>query len=149
MKLCTFSERKPSLVLKCLHKKLKWSKQMGKPIDIVAEQYIQLPLAIADADGSPLKGQKNYTTKVYETRYKESSPTVIPNNLPQGWIPQCCIVEGMFLINTTPLESHRTFSDYARFLITRFISLLEEPRKYISFLITLIGSLKHQSILKE
>ena len=63
-KLCTFSERNPSLVLKCLHKKLKWSKQMGKPIDIVAEQYIQLPLAIADADGSPLKGQKSYTTKV-------------------------------------------------------------------------------------
>ena len=132
-RLATFSQRKPSkrqmsqlerdrkLVQKCLHKKLKWCKQTKKPVETLAEQYIPLPLAIASSDGSPLKGQKSYSTKAIETRYKESSPPVILNGLPQGWKPECSILEGMFIINTTPLGTHRTLTDYAQFLIRRFI----------------------------
>ena len=74
-RLQTLSERKSTkrqinqlekdrrLVQKCLHKKLKWSKQTGKPIDKIAEQYVPIPLAIADSSGSLLKGQKSNTTK--------------------------------------------------------------------------------------
>ena len=132
-RLATFSQRKPSkrqvsqlerdrkLVQKCLHKKLKWCKQTKKPVETLAEQYIPLPLAIASSDGSPLKGQKSYSTKAIETRYKESSPAVILNGLPQGWKPECSIIDGMFIINTTPLGTHRTLADYAQFLIRRFI----------------------------
>ena len=90
-------------------------------METTAEQYIPIPLALANSDGNPLKGQKSYTTKALQTRYKDSTPPVFLNNLPTGWIPECCILEGMFMLNTTPLGSHRTLADYARFLITRFI----------------------------
>ncbi len=132
-RLLTFADRKPSkrqvsqlekdrrLVLKCLHKKLKWSKQMGQPVDTIAEQYIPIPLALADSSGCPLKGQKSNSTKAIKTRYKDARPLAILNNLPHGWIPDCCMLEGMFMLNTTPLGSHRTFADFAQFLIKRFI----------------------------
>ena len=67
-----------------------------------------------------IKGAKKLLHKS-ETRYKESSPPVILNGLPQGWKPECSILEGMFIINTTPLGTHRTLADYAQFLIRRFI----------------------------
>lgn len=56
-------EKDKKMVQKCLHKKLKWSKQMGRPIDKIAEQYVPIPLALADSNGLPLKGQKSNTTK--------------------------------------------------------------------------------------
>lgn len=90
-------------------------------MNTLAEQYIELPLALATNDGTPLKGQKSYATKAFQSRYQASLPPVTYNALPTGWIPQCCILEGMFMINTTPLGSHKNFNDYGRFLIERFI----------------------------
>ena len=40
---------------------------------------------------------------------------------PVGWIQECSILEGMFLLNTIPLGTHKTFSDYANVLMLRFI----------------------------
>ena len=66
--LATFAEKKGKvsqlerdrhLVQKCLHKRLRWSKQTGLPMETLGEQYIELPLAIATNDGFPLKGQKS------------------------------------------------------------------------------------------
>jgi len=86
-RLMTFSERKTSkdtvsqlekdkkLVQKCLHKKMKWSQLTGKPIEQVSEQYISLPLALANSDGSPRKGQKSYATKAIETIQNFNSPS--------------------------------------------------------------------------
>ena len=138
-RLVTFSERKAGkrtvsqlekdkkLVQKCLHKKMKWSHQTGKPVERVSEQYIPLPLALANSDGSSRKGQKSYATKAIETRYKKSSPPVILNSLPTAWVPDCCLLEGMFMLNTTPLGTHRTFADYSQFLIKR--SIIPQFRK--------------------
>ena len=132
-RLATFSQRKPSkrqvsqlerdrkLVQKCLHKKLKWCKQTKKPLETLAEQYIPLPLLLLAVTKVHLKGQKSYSTKAFETRYKESSSPVILNGLPQGWKPECSIIDWMFIINTTPLGTHRTLADYVQFLIRRFI----------------------------
>ena len=114
-------ERDWKLVQKCLHKKLKWCKQTKKLVETLAEQYIPLPLLLLAVTKVHLKGQKSYSTKAIETRYKESSPPVILNCLPQGWKPECSIIDGMFIINTTPLGTHRTLADYAQFLIRRFI----------------------------
>ena len=47
-----------------------------------------------------------------------TNPVFLPS-LP--WRPECCMLEGMFIINTTPLGSHKLMSDYAKFLITRFV----------------------------
>ena len=46
-------EKDRRVVQKCLHKKLKWSKQTGQPIDKIAEQYVPIPLALADSSGIP------------------------------------------------------------------------------------------------
>lgn len=91
------------------------------PIEQLDEQLIQLPLAICDHDGNLNEGQKSYTTKALEARYKVSSPPAFTSELPSGWQPQCVILEGMFLINTKPLGSHRTLEDYANFLLRRHV----------------------------
>ena len=69
----------------------------------------------------PNNGQKSNTTKVLKNRYKDATPQVFLNTLPDSWVPGSVIVEGMFNLNTTPLGSHRTFADYAHFLAKRFL----------------------------
>ena len=132
-KLVTFSERKVTksqvnqlekdkkIVTKCLHRRLKWHQKTGQPIQKLAEQYIPYPLAISDNKGNPIKGQKSNATKYLENRYKISEHPIIRNNTPPGWTPQCTIIEGMFIINTSPLGTHRTYGEYAHFLFRRFV----------------------------
>ena len=103
-----------------MKKKIQFSRKTGKPVDTLEEQLIELPLALCDHEGTPLKGQKSNTTKYLETRYKHSQPPVFLTELP--WKPEAVIIEGMFIINTTPLNSHKTLADYCKFLIQRFIS---------------------------
>ena len=112
-------ERDKGLILSAMRKKMQFSKRTGRPIEKPGEQLLELPLAIADSDGNPLKGQKSYATRSLQSRYKTASPPVFPQEFP--WKPQCCLVEGMFLINTIPLGSHKSLGEYARFLIRRYI----------------------------
>ncbi len=100
-------------------RKMQFSRKTGRPIDKPGEQLIVYPLSFSDSDSNPLKGQKSYTTRTLETRYKAANPPVFIVDLP--WRPQCSITEGMFIINTKPLGSHKILADYARFLLTRFI----------------------------
>ena len=65
------------------------------------------------------KGQKNCSTKNIEIRYKSSLAPICTNEIP--WTPDCIAMEGMFMINTTPLNNHKTLSDYCKFLFTRYI----------------------------
>ena len=48
---------------------MKWSKETGRPIDMIGEQFVPIPLALADSSGIPLKGQKSNTTKALKARY--------------------------------------------------------------------------------
>ena len=109
------------LVQKCLHKKLLWSKASQKPVTSVSEQFIPLPLALCNNEGLPLKGQKSFATTIFEKRYEKAIPQVVLNALPSGWIPEYCILEGMFMINTSPIGTHKTICDYGDFLFVRFI----------------------------
>ena len=70
-------EKDRRVVQKCLHKKLKWSKQTGQSIDKIAEQYVPIPLALADSSGIPIKGQKSNTIKVLKNSYKDATPQVL------------------------------------------------------------------------
>ncbi len=112
-------EKDKKLVLAAIKRKMQFSKRTGKPIDRPGEQLLQLPLSMCDNDGNPLKGQKSYTTKALQARYKTSSPPVFATEIPSGWRPQCVLIEGMFLINTTPLGSHKMLAHYANFLLRR------------------------------
>ena len=130
-RLQTFSEKKinksrvtqlekdKKLIITAMKKKMQFSRRTGRPVERPGEQLIELPLALCDSAGNPIKGQKSYTTHYLESRYKETIPQVFLTSIP--WRPECCVLEGMFIINTTPLGSHKTMSDYAKFLFTRFI----------------------------
>ena len=109
-------EKDKKLIISAMKRKMQFSRRTGRPVDRPGEQLVEIPLAIADNNGNPLKGQKSYTTYL-ESRYKQAN--VFFTELP--FQPECSILEGMFLINTTPLGSHKCMSDYGRFLFTRFI----------------------------
>ena len=111
-------EKEKKLVSKCLKQHLVWC-QSNKERPPTAEQYIELPRALASADGIPHNGKKSTTTTVLENRYKGQ---VVFNTFPPGWIPDLVIFEGMFIINTTPLPSHSNMWKYTTFLLDRFIS---------------------------
>ena len=128
----TFSEKKPTrkklsqleknskMILTAMKRKLEFSKKTGMPVHTTGEQLLELPLALCDSDGKPVKGQKSSITKTYEFRYKHN-PLVFAREL--AWVPECVLLEGMIIINTTPLGSHKTLKDYATFLINRFIMI--------------------------
>ncbi|CAC5371821.1 unnamed protein product [Mytilus coruscus] len=83
------------------------------------DQFISLPRAISDAYGLPVKGTKSNALKVLKSTYKDAFLTSLP--VTDDAVQSTVILEGMFLINTIPLSSHRTFIDYAEFLFTRWI----------------------------
>ena len=112
-------EKDKKLIITAMKKKMQFSRKTGRPVEHPGEQLVELPLAICDSEGNPHKGQKSYTTHFYESKYKDAKPQVFLNSTP--WRPECCILEGMFLINTTPLGGHKTMLDYVKFLYTRFV----------------------------
>ena len=89
-------------------------------------QVLDLPRAIALADGLPYKGSgKSQSTKFFEKLYKEKIPCLFTNKMPAQ--KECAILEGMFLINTPPLGFMKTFKDYGNFFIQRWVKkYLEE-----------------------
>ena len=111
-------EKDKRLVITAMKKK-KFSQRTGKPVDRPGEQLIELPLALCDSTGNPIKGQKSYATQFIQCRYKNAVTSAFQSSLP--WRPQCCVIEGMFMINTTPLGSHKVMAEYAKFLFTRFV----------------------------
>ena len=133
-RLSTFSTRKANkqhvsqlqkdrnLILSCMRKKMKWSLRTGMPVENGGEQLIVYPLALSDHNGNPNKGQKSYFTKALANRYKQHTQPIILSDFPSSWQTQCCIMEGMFLINTSPIGSQTTYADYASFLMQRHIT---------------------------
>lgn len=58
-------------------------------------------------------------TKHYENCYYAANPPIFGTSMP--WTPEATITEGMFLINTTSLNTHNTLSDCCKFLMQRFV----------------------------
>ena len=105
-------------IMKCLRQRLAWCNRTGQTYDPTTEQYSKYPRAIADVNGLPHKGSKSTLTEKISKRYQ----SVVVNNLPTGWTPDTVIIDGMFLINTSPLRSTTTISHYATLLFNRFIT---------------------------
>ena len=72
-----------------MKRKIQFSKRTGKPIETTGEQLVEYPLAIADNTGHPLKGQKSYTTRSLETRYKAAHPQVFVNSALDAPVQLC------------------------------------------------------------
>ena len=81
------------------------------------EQYLELPRAISDSNGVPQKEQKSVSTSFYQNTYGDK---VISNKFTAGWLPNTVILEGMFLINTTPLRTHTIMLEYTNFILIRY-----------------------------
>jgi len=112
-------EKEKKLVSNCLKQRLVWC-QYSKERPPTAEQYIELPRALANADGIPHKGKKSGTTTALENRYKGQ---VVTNTFPPRWIPDLVILEGMFIINTTPLPSHSNMWNYTTSILALHVPL--------------------------
>lgn len=78
-----------------------------------------LPKALMDNDGLPYKSTKSTVTTFLERRY--TSPPIISNTLPPQWIPHSAILEGMFMIQVSPLPSMSCMEEYAKLLLSIFV----------------------------
>lgn len=117
----TQAEKDKQLILTAMRNKMQHSKRTGRPIDRPGEQLLTLPMSLCDHEGNPLKGQKSYASRCLETRYKNATPPVFTTEFPASWTPDCCLMEGMLLLSTAPLGSHKTLADYAKFLMSRYL----------------------------
>ena len=82
------------------------------------EQYIKLPLVMANSDGTPYKGNKSQALGYWK---KNQPQCIITNSINHVKDLDCIILEGMFLINTTPSHSCHNFGIYAKYLFQRWI----------------------------
>lgn len=106
-------------IQKCMRRKIAYANKTGTCVDVIGEQYIELPRSLCDNDDMPTSGQKSIITDYYKGRYKDIN--LISNSFPPDWVPDSVILEGMFLINTRPLSSDKTMADYGTFILKRFI----------------------------
>lgn len=98
---------------KYLRRRLDWCNRTGQKFDEAEEQYSLFPRALVDPDGNPHKGTKSNWTDKLKARYNGPNSPFLP--LPP-WVPQVAIVDAMFPLNITPLNQHKTISDYANLL---------------------------------
>jgi hypothetical protein len=105
-------------VIECLRKQIAFSKLTGKAV-VHLDQFVTLPRAICDTSGIPEKGKKSNATKILKSWYGEAFISNLPH-VPTEFT--ATILEGMFMINTSPLQQlHKTFADYAEFLFSRWV----------------------------
>ena len=105
-------EKEKKFVTECLKRRLLCGGKVGND-----EQYLELPRSIADENGLPHKGMKCFSTKFYEKKYGSAA---ILSNFPENWLPRTVILEGMFIINSSPLRIHCTMQEYTRFLLKKY-----------------------------
>ncbi|XP_072051451.1 uncharacterized protein [Amphiura filiformis] len=89
------------------------------------QQLICMPRAICDANGFPVKHTKALISKAYLDNYPEafSSTLDVESHHASGSMDLAYIIDGMFTIQTTPLDVHKTFHDYIFCLFRRWVLL--------------------------
>ena len=109
-------EKEHKQVTKCLRRRLAWCTRTGEKYDPANEQYSPYPRALSDTNGQPHSGVKKFWTDRLQKRYSK----LITADLPE-WIPEAVILEGMFLINTSPMKRMKSISEYSLLLLNRFV----------------------------
>ena len=76
------------------------------------EQFSVYPRALCDYSHNPVQGAESLITKFIRKQY----PSCFYSLCNEGWKLQKVILEGMCMINSSPLlGQHKTFQDYATF----------------------------------
>ena len=112
-------EHEHKQVTKCLRRRLAWCNATGQSYDPAQEQYSVFPRALSDCNGNPHGGVKSTWTDKLRGRYKDGDAFM--ERLPNGWSPSAVVIDGMFLINTNPLQQTQNITSYADLLFNRFI----------------------------
>ena len=105
-----------------LKRQLAWiSRQGTEGLDFtdLLEPISPLPRALIGSDGLPYKSTQSNTTEFLRKRY--SSLPVITDTLPPPWTPHTAILEGMFLIQSSPLPSMSCMEEYTQWLLHQYI----------------------------
>ena len=124
-------------MIKCLQRRLAWCNHRGMKFDPGNEQYSVFPRALSDENGVPHKAPKRHWTDKLQDRYKNMQHKVFTNDFLNAWLlpHYSVILDAMFLINTKPLRSTKTVTDYLQLIdLSRNTSALEHVT-YTSFLI--------------
>ena len=106
-------------VTKCLRCRLAWCNETGQSYNPAQEQYSVYPRALADCNGNLHGGVKSTWTDKLRGRYKGGDTFM--ESLPNSWSPSVVVIDGMFLINTNPLQQTQNIASYADLLFNRFI----------------------------
>ena len=115
-------EKERKISQRYLKRQLSWiSKQGTEGLDFndLLGPISSLPRALIGKDGLPYKSNKSNTTEYLRKRY--SSLPIITDTPPPHWTPNTAILEGMFLIQSSPLPSMSCMKDYALWLLHQYI----------------------------
>lgn len=112
-------QRDNEKMIKCLQRRLAWCNHSGQKFNPGNEQYSTFPRALSDENGVPHKAPKSMDC---QERYQKTKHNVFSNDV-STWLQPLCsvIVDAMFVINTKPLRSTKTLSDYVTLLFSRFV----------------------------
>lgn len=83
------AERK--VVAICLRRTLAYAAQYGFKPEKSAQQFLELPRALANPDGTPYKAAKSTITKALEARYPAISETSLTEH------PEVLVIDAMFM----------------------------------------------------
>ena len=117
-------EKERQLSERYLKKQLAWINEKGlKHIDLesLLGPISPLPRALIGENQLPYKGNKSSATQYIIKRYS-TFPVMIEYPPPQ-WVPHAAILEGMFMIQTSPLPSMSCMREYAELLLTQYARL--------------------------
>ena len=126
--LCTFSvskverkrikriERERKLTQRFLKRQLSWIATRGGDtnLDMIFGPISVLPKALVDGNGLPYKSSKSNNTTFLQNRYK-NIPVIT-----EGF-PESVILEGMFMIQTSPLPTMSFMKDYVKLLVSKYV----------------------------
>ena len=117
-KKVTDLEKENKLITQCYKRALAFSKETKTPVSDLC-QYVEYPRAICTQDGLPHKGAKSVVYDFFQKRYTSNYQITTTS---YNFVPNTCvIIEGMNIIYSSPLHNLRTFSDYAKFIVGRWI----------------------------
>ena len=110
-------EKESEIVIKSLRRRLAWCNRNGQQFN-EPEQYSIFPRALAVANCMPHKSAKSSWTDKLKSRI----PAVFSHTIQREFIPQVVIIDAIFVLNTKPLRSIKTISQYSKLrLFSRYI----------------------------
>lgn len=115
-------EKERQISQRYLKQQLAWISEQGTKginFDQLLGPICPLPRALIGKDGLPYKASKSNTTEFLRKRYSELN--LVTEKLPPYWTPHSVILEGMFIIQSSPLPSMSCMKEYTQWLLDQYV----------------------------